>query len=61
MKMRVQMFTKQGFYGPEQEVQIRNVAEASGKLVSVIEKLPDELEGVSCMDWTRITVEIVRE
>lgn len=61
MKMSVQVFTEKGFYGPQQDVRISTVADTSGKIVTTLEKLPDELEGEKLVDWTRIVIEIVRD
>lgn len=61
MKFTAQVFTKKGFYGKPIEMRVHNVAEVAGKLITGLDKLPDQLEGENCVDWTRITIEIKRE
>ncbi len=61
MKVTVQYYTKEGFYGPPQTGECRTVAGMAEVLMTMFDKLPDKLEGASLMDWTRLMIEVKRE
>lgn len=61
MKFKAQLFSKKGFLGPPIECNVATVNDIGRILVMEIDALPDEFEDVKTIDWTRITIEIIRK
>lgn len=60
MKVKAQVFTKKGFYGEEFTMNVGMVSDVSSALIRCLDEMEDEIEGEKLMDWTKITVEIIR-
>lgn len=61
MQVKLQVFSKHGYLGPEIEFDIWYVSELTSKLMKELDALPDEYEGVKTSEWDRITIEIIRK
>jgi len=59
MKVHATVESKKGFYC-EVEVESHNLKAALDKVREALDTVPDEIDGVKFLDWTMITIEIMR-
>lgn len=60
MKLRIQVYSDKGHYGPEVEKTGYNLATLLKEVVPLLEAMPDEIEGVKQHNWTSISIHIDR-
>lgn len=60
MKAMLQLYTKEGSYGPPTTFDVGTVKKALEQVIRRMEEMPDTLEGIHQYDWTKIELVIER-
>ena len=61
MIMKAQLFSSKGHLGSPIEKRIHMVSDVTSALLKALDKMPDTIEEVSVADWTKISIELIRE